>query len=709
MATVVTGATAATTLGDEDVSSSLQKHRQPQQSLQNKQQHSVSPSRCSTGKEQAHSISKKEGSTDKCKCSLCAKLPLRTPNYIYSMWDNAFLYENQYELGGMFDFFPPTEPLGDGGRYHHQQATTLGDAGRPYRLREERVSFRTACRAAEKAQKHLKHLQKDLAKMGLIESTEQNFSGDHQNARMIAPFDRCEIGFGCRLGSGGFSTVSEVASIRLLDTSSKLPESERDSRRQRRRSRKYSQLSADSRKEDDTVVASLSDPSSCSSSSNFTTFAVTSPEGVARKFLADHVKRPPHQPTKTKSGWFGKKRDKNTPPGSTVPTPSPYTTYLRTTARYAVKHLKRSLVENPEKFEKAAVDLALEAQLLLSVDHPNIISLRGWSRHGTDAFRGGCPLDYFLIMDCLPETLDDRIFSWRQAFRKYKSRATLPWNRKKFETKRRNLLIERLRVAHGIASAIEYLHDRRIINRDIKTANVGFDYEGTVQIFDLGLARLLPPESECIQDGYIMSRVGTKSTMAPEVQRKDPYNLSADVYSFGVVLWEILSLSTSSEYFRRQKRRQERAKRAEKEGTITEQRVKGDNAGVFSDDKKSQGSSIHRNNRSGLSASCPPSDDPGCPLPVCECWSQTAKDLVRKCLAPEAAARPTIAEIRSSLGRQIEELGVPFREFPLERRATFRLDLSDQVDTSHSTKSVITKVSNASTAVDIVSLSGQSD
>ena len=41
-------------------------------------------------------------------------------------------------------------------------------------------------------------------------------------------------------------------------------------------------------------------------------------------------------------------------------------------SRYAVKHLKQSLLDDPQRFEQAAMDLVVEAQILLVLDHPNM-------------------------------------------------------------------------------------------------------------------------------------------------------------------------------------------------------------------------------------------------------------------------------------------------------------------------------------------------
>lgn len=65
--------------------------------------------------------------------------------------------------------------------------------------------------------------------------------------------------------------------------------------------------------------------------------------------------------------------------------------------QYAIKHVRRALIKEPEKFERAAIDMVLEAQLLLSMDHPNIISLRGWTGEGVQGYASGRNTDFFIL------------------------------------------------------------------------------------------------------------------------------------------------------------------------------------------------------------------------------------------------------------------------------------------------------------------------
>ena len=99
-------------------------------------------------------------------------------------------------------------------------------------------------------------------------------------------------------------------------------------------------------------------------------------------------------------------------------------------------------------------------------------------------------------------------------------------------------------MATEIASAIEYLHGKRMIYRDLKAGNVGITASGHVQLFDFGLCRFLPEESLAFKDDtYKMSgKVGTYRFMAPEIADAKPYNELADTYSYVHLLYQILAL-----------------------------------------------------------------------------------------------------------------------------------------------------------------------
>lgn len=205
---------------------------------------------------------------------------------------------------------------------------------------------------------------------------------------------------------------------------------------------------------------------------------------------------------------------------------------------YVVKHIKPKFYENPNKFKDAAISVVLEAHFLASLRHPNILSIRGWADGGSSAYATGIHDSFFIVLDRLEGTLDDRIKEWKMQLTRYKVCFL-----KKLNGDMQELLFGgRFRVAREIASALTYLHDRGVIHRDLKPANVGFDADGTVKLFDFGLAREIP-SSGSLDDCYEMTgKVGTRRYMCPEVCRSEPYNQKADVYSFGLILWEMLAL-----------------------------------------------------------------------------------------------------------------------------------------------------------------------
>mmetsp|Transcript_20914 Transcript_20914/g.31569 ORF Transcript_20914/g.31569 Transcript_20914/m.31569 type:complete len:518 (+) Transcript_20914:240-1793(+) len=206
---------------------------------------------------------------------------------------------------------------------------------------------------------------------------------------------------------------------------------------------------------------------------------------------------------------------------------------------YAVKHLRQELITSYDKLEyaQAACDLAMEAEFLSSLQHPNIIKLRGISFAGPKGFQQG-PKGFFLIIDRLDETLDKRLMKWERA------RKGILSSIKKKDSNRDDITEGQWDVCLRIAAALDYLHEKNIIFRDLKPANVGFDVRGDVKLFDFGLATIVSPEGDPYEDTFEMSGAGSPRYMSPEVLKEepDPYNLKADVYTFSIVVWQILSL-----------------------------------------------------------------------------------------------------------------------------------------------------------------------
>jgi serine/threonine protein kinase len=97
-------------------------------------------------------------------------------------------------------------------------------------------------------------------------------------------------------------------------------------------------------------------------------------------------------------------------------------------------------------------------------------------------------------------------------------------------------LPETMRLANDLAGALEALHSRGLIHRDVKPANVMLDESGRAALTDFGLARGIA-ETVLTKKGAV---VGTVDYLAPELIRGEPASHSSDLYSLGCLLYECL-------------------------------------------------------------------------------------------------------------------------------------------------------------------------
>ena len=180
----------------------------------------------------------------------------------------------------------------------------------------------------------------------------------------------------------------------------------------------------------------------------------------------------------------------------------------------ALKILPEAFASDPDRLAR----FQREAQVLASLNHPNIAQI-----HGLEESDGTRALVLELVEG---PTLADRI-----------AQGAMP-------------LDEVLPIAKQIAEALEAAHEAGVIHRDLKPANIKVRDDGTVKILDFGLAKALDPSPEgdpsqsptltaaATQMGVIM---GTAAYMSPEQARGKPVDKRADIWAFGAVLYEMLT------------------------------------------------------------------------------------------------------------------------------------------------------------------------
>eukprot|EP00026_Physarum_polycephalum_P006054 Phypoly_transcript_06094.p1 GENE.Phypoly_transcript_06094~~Phypoly_transcript_06094.p1 ORF type:complete len:553 (+),score=87.18 Phypoly_transcript_06094:159-1817(+) len=93
-------------------------------------------------------------------------------------------------------------------------------------------------------------------------------------------------------------------------------------------------------------------------------------------------------------------------------------------------------------------------------------------------------------------------------------------------------LYERMRMARDAALGMTWLHDIKMVHRDLKTANLLVDFNNRVKVADFGFSQIKAADT-------LAEPKGTLVWMAPEMILGSKYNEKVDVYSFGIILWEI--------------------------------------------------------------------------------------------------------------------------------------------------------------------------
>jgi Tol biopolymer transport system component len=179
----------------------------------------------------------------------------------------------------------------------------------------------------------------------------------------------------------------------------------------------------------------------------------------------------------------------------------------------ALKLLPRAFADDPQRLAR----FERESRILASLSHPNIAAI-----HSIEQLNGMLLLVLELVEG---PTLADRLANGALA----PDDAT--------------------RISTQLASALEAAHNRGVVHRDVKPANIKVSASGVIKLLDFGLAkedpyanRPLPDTShgrlDHTTDGLIL---GTCAYMSPEQARGKPVDKRTDIWAFGCVLYEMLT------------------------------------------------------------------------------------------------------------------------------------------------------------------------
>lgn len=167
--------------------------------------------------------------------------------------------------------------------------------------------------------------------------------------------------------------------------------------------------------------------------------------------------------------------------------------------KYAVKDFKLRGIDAEKKEE-----LEIECEISLGMDHPHVVRL-------VDVYESKTKLS--LVMECMSGgELFDRVLS-----------------RKKYSEK------DAADAAYQMIVAINYLHSKGVVHRDIKLENFLYETKDSdhLKLIDFGFSKLWDPDTR------MKMSCGTLAYVAPEVLSKS-YTSQCDMWSLGVVIFILL-------------------------------------------------------------------------------------------------------------------------------------------------------------------------
>ncbi len=167
--------------------------------------------------------------------------------------------------------------------------------------------------------------------------------------------------------------------------------------------------------------------------------------------------------------------------------------------RVAIKVLAPRLAQNEEFVQR----FLAEARAIARVAHPNVAAVFSAGSEGTE--------HYFVMEYIEGESLDERV----EKSGRLTPKAAIGYV---------------LQTVRGLAAA----HERGIVHRDVKPANLMLDTNDKVKVTDFGLAKASGDDLKLTQAGAVM---GSPHFMAPEQGRGEETDLRADVYALGATLY----------------------------------------------------------------------------------------------------------------------------------------------------------------------------
>jgi serine/threonine-protein kinase len=149
-----------------------------------------------------------------------------------------------------------------------------------------------------------------------------------------------------------------------------------------------------------------------------------------------------------------------------------------------------------------------EARAAGGLSHPNIVGVYDYGTDGADG-------DQYIVMELIEGRDLSAILRERGALS----------------------VEDAVRIAIGVASALEVAHRKGIVHRDVKPGNILITDGGDVKVTDFGIARAVAEASMTVTG----TTLGSVHYFSPEQARGDEVTGASDVYALAIVLYEMLT------------------------------------------------------------------------------------------------------------------------------------------------------------------------
>jgi NIMA (never in mitosis gene a)-related kinase len=172
---------------------------------------------------------------------------------------------------------------------------------------------------------------------------------------------------------------------------------------------------------------------------------------------------------------------------------------------YAMKKVKISQLNTKER--ENALN---EVRILASLNHENIVGYK-------EAFFDEESKTLCIVMDfCDDGDLDSKIQKNIKSKGLFKENDIWKW-------------------LHQLLMGLKYLHDNKIMHRDLKCANIFLMKNGMLKLGDLNVSKI-------VKMGMCSTQTGTPYYASPEVWGDKPYDYKSDLWSLGCIVYELCSL-----------------------------------------------------------------------------------------------------------------------------------------------------------------------